>query len=174
MIGNDNFLKKFFPKSVRNYTVTTIDLDITDLSIADILRNTNRAIPQNSRLRNALSGGLHAIVIQCKSTLLEPLSGLLLIITGEDVELNIYSREYMILNINEEMISTESDIQETMEYITRHLILNYRDILYSFHNFYAKFVFEDYEGIEDVASVAELIRDMYEQYQRELNPKSKS
>ena len=57
------FLRTFMPESVERFYTAQIDLDVNDLSLADILRNVNTTYPKNSKDRNAISSGILAVTI---------------------------------------------------------------------------------------------------------------
>jgi hypothetical protein len=118
-----------------------IDLDITDLSIADILRNINRTLPVNSRIRNSIASGLYAVVIMCKSELLDPLNGMLIIVTNNDEAISVVSKDYIVLTLPEERLSTEASIKTLVDDITEYLIKEYRFILSDFNSYYCKYIY---------------------------------
>lgn len=139
------FVKTFLPESVRNISFAQIDLDITDLSLADVLRNVNRTFPENSRTRNAIISGQFAVGILCKTELLYPLSGILLIVTGDDIEIEIVSKNYVVIGVSEDRIKTNDDIRHVLDSITKYLIVSFRNSILKFNEFYSKFVYDPYE-----------------------------
>ena len=149
-ITKEEFLKSILPPSVRDFYYTQINLDITDLSLSDILRNTNKLYPMNSRSRMALEGGELAIGILCKTDTIDPYNGVFLIVCGKDVEIRIVSCQYIVLSISEERIKTELSLQELMEDITRYLIANYSKEMRNLPDFYRKFVYNESELYEDL------------------------
>ena len=145
MTTKQEFVKKFLPDSVENINFVQIDLDISDLSISDILRNVNRTFPKNSRTRNMIASGTYAVGILCKSELLYPLSGLLLIITGGDNKIEIVSRNYIVIGVQEDMITNDDNIKRVIDGITRYLIESFKDSFDAFNEFYVKYVYDQYE-----------------------------
>jgi len=140
-----DFIRTFLPDNVRNINFAQINLDISDLSLADILRNANRTFPQNSRIRNAIASGSHAVGILCKTELLEPLSGLLLIITGDETHIEIVSRNYVVIAVQEDKITNDDDIKHIIDSITKYIITSFKDSIVKFNDFYVKFVYDQYE-----------------------------
>ena len=85
MIENKfDFLKAFLPESVKDIDFTQINLDITDLSLTDILRNLNKLYPLNSRNRNAIEMGEMALGVLCKTETIEPYRGIFLLVCKKD------------------------------------------------------------------------------------------
>lgn len=146
MVANKHdFLRTFLSDEVEDIDYVQIDLDITDLSIADIMRNINGAFPKNTRSRNSISSGKLAVAVLCKSESLDPLSGLLLIFTGEDTEIEIVSKNYIVIGISESKITTEEDIKIVIDNITKYLVSNFKESLKDFNEFYVKYVYDPYE-----------------------------
>lgn len=140
-----DFIRTFLPDNVRNINFAQINLDISDLSLADILRNANKTFPRNSRIRNAIASGSHAVGILCKTELLEPLSGLLLIITGDETHIEIVSRNYVVIAVQEDKITNDDDIKHIIDSITKYIISSFKDSIVKFNDFYVKFVYDQYE-----------------------------
>ena len=138
-------VKTFLPDSVDSINFAQIDMDISDLSLADILRNANKTFPKNSKIRNSIASGKHAIGILCKSELLYPLSGILLIITGDDTRIEIVSKNYVVISVQEDRITNDDDIKDIINSITKYLISSFKDSIMKFEEFYAKFVYDPYE-----------------------------
>ncbi len=150
MIENKvDFLKTFLPPSVKDIDYTQINLDITDLSFSDILRNLNKLYPPNSRNRNAIENGEMALGVLCKTETLEPYSGVFLLVCQKDLEINILSRSYIVLCISEQRIKSEMALMDLMEDITGYLIKNYYEIMRNLPDFYRKFVYNETELYED-------------------------
>ena len=83
MVANKKeFIRKFLPDKIEDVSFAQIDMDITDLAIADVLRNINTTYPKNSRIRNAIIGGRVAVGVLCKTELIYPLSGIFLIVSN--------------------------------------------------------------------------------------------
>ena len=97
-----DFVRQFLPELVDDIKITNINLDIDDLGIADILRNINQAYPIGSRTRNFIKSGELAVAVRCTSELLSPLSGLVLIITNDDInQINITSKNFIVAIIDQ-------------------------------------------------------------------------
>lgn len=143
--SKSDFLRTFLPEGIEDVHYAQVDLDISDLSIADILRNANRNFPINTRNRNAIISGDLAIAILCKTETLFPLSGLLLIITNDELEVNIVSKNYIVISLSEDKIKDDVSIKEVTDSITRYLIQDFKDSLQDFNEFYVKFVYNEDE-----------------------------
>jgi len=150
MIENKiDFLKTFLPESVKEIDYTQINLDITDLSFSDILRNLNKLYPPNSKNRHLIESGEMALGVLCKSETLEPYSGVFLLVCEKDLEVNILSRNYIVLCISEQRIRTEESLMDLMDDITGYLIKNYYEMMRNLPDFYRKFVYNETELYED-------------------------
>lgn len=139
------FVKTFLPDTVKTINFAQIDLDISDLSLADVLRNANTTFPYNSRLRNAIASGTHAVGILCKTELLDPLAGLLLIITGNDTDIELVSKNYIVVTVQEEAITSDDSINQVINSITKYIITEFKDTIEKFQDFYVKFVYDEHE-----------------------------
>ena len=144
-----DFLKTFLPESVKDIDFTQINLDITDLSFSDILRNLNKLYPPNSRNRNAIEVGEMALGVLCKTETLDPYSGVFLLVCQKDLDVNILSKNYIVLCISEQRIRTETSLMDLMEDITGYLIKNYYESMRNLPDFYRKFVYNETELYED-------------------------
>lgn len=150
MIENKvDFLKSFLPDSIKDLDFTQINLDITDLSFSDILRNLNKLYPPNSRNRNAIEMGEMALGVLCKTETLDPYSGVFLLVCQKDLEVNILSRNYIVLCISEQRIRSEISLMELMEDITGYLIKNYYESMKNLPDFYRKFIYNESELYDD-------------------------
>lgn len=143
--SKESFVKTFLPDSIKDINFAQIDMDITDLALADILRNINKTFPKNSHIRNAIASGNHAVGILCKTELLYPLSGLLLIVTGDDTLIELISKNYLVISVQEDDITDDEKIKNVLDNITKYIIVEFKDIIEKFHEFYAKFVYDEYE-----------------------------
>lgn len=153
MIENKiDFLKSFLPDTVKDIDYTQINLDITDLSFSDILRNLNKLYPPNSRNRNAIESGEMALGVLCKTETIEPYSGVFLLVCKKDLEVKIASRSYIVLCISEQRIRSENSLMELMEDITSFLIKNYYETMRNLPDFYRKFVYNETELYDDYTS----------------------
>lgn len=161
--SKQDFVRTFLPETVENINFAQIDLDITDLSLADVFRNANRTFPKNSRIRNAIASGTHAVAILCKTELLYPLSGILLIITGNDTKIEIVSKNYVVIAVQEDHITNDDDIKFIIDGITKYIIVSFKDGIEKFHEFYAKFVYDEHEmELEEDDNISE--NDIYQRY----------
>lgn len=145
----DEFLKSFLPDSIRDLDYTQINLDITDLSLSDILRNVNKLYPQNTRSRMAIEGGELAIGIMCKTDTIDPYNGVFLLVCGKGIEINITSCNYIVLSISEDRIKTEDGLLDLMTDITGYLITNFSSEMSNLPDFYRKFIYNETELYED-------------------------
>lgn len=140
------FLRRQIEPLPKDLDILEINLDETDLGIADILRNINIITPTNSRERNEIASGFKVLGILCTSELLKPMSGLLLFIVGGNTVVKLASKKYIIMSINEERLSKDSEIAELLDEITMYMISSYRRYIAKFEDFYIKFIFDDYEN----------------------------
>lgn len=147
--SKEEFIRTFLPENVTGMNVCQINLDITDLSIADILRNINKTFPQNMKIRNAIKSGNHIVAVLCKSVTLEPLSGLLLIVTDDDNRIEVVSRNYVVISVPESKITNDKDILNVIDSITKYIVLSFKDSLPALNEFYARFVYDQGEMEED-------------------------
>lgn len=142
-------LKSFFPKSVKYINLIEINLDETDLSISDILRNINKTYYPNSKNRIQIIDGERVVVIVCKSQYLDPLSGIILVISNDDIELDISSRNYMLLMVSEENLKNDEMIKECIDRLTIYLIQVYKDTLATFNDFYVRYIYNEDDLFEE-------------------------
>ena len=150
MISNkEEFLKAFLPDTVKEFEYTHINLDTTDLSISDVLRNLNKLYPMNSRARMQLEGGELALAVLCKTETVDPYGGVFILVSSKQLEISISSSNYIVLCISEDRIKTEKLIQDLMEEITSFLIMNYAKTMRNLPDFYRKFVYNETELYED-------------------------
>ena len=150
MISNkEEFLKAFLPDTVKEVEYTHINLDTTDLSISDVLRNLNKLYPMNSRARMQLEGGELALAVLCKTETVDPYGGVFILVSSKQLEISISSSNYIVLCISEDRIKTEKLIQDLMEEITSFLIMNYAKTMRNLPDFYRKFVYNETELYED-------------------------
>ena len=143
--SKQDFVRTFLPDSIESINFAQIDMDISDLSLSDVLRNANKTFPKNSKIRNLIASGKHAIGILCKSELLYPLSGVLLIVTGDDTQIEIVSKNYVVISVQEDRITNDDDIKDIINSITKYFITSFKDSIVKFEEFYAKFIYDPYE-----------------------------
>ena len=143
------FLKQFFPETVSYIQYTQINLDNTDLSIADILRNLNTLYPLNSKIRMQIEDGITVIGILCKSDTIEPYNGIFLFVGKEGMKIKIASSRYIVLFISEDKILDEDGIIESTNKITDYLIKNYSGKLDNLSDLYKKYIYNESELYDD-------------------------
>lgn len=139
--SKEEFLQAFLP-GCEHITFTQINLDITDLSIADILRNLHKAYPPNTRIRNAIASGTHAIGVLCKSETLDPLKGVFVLLVGPDSEVRLMAEKYIVISVPEDSIETEKDIKIVLDQMMQYLVHEYNNIVYDFANFFVRYVYD--------------------------------
>ena len=143
------FIASFLPDSYKSVQFVQLDLDSTDLGIADILRNVNRSFPVNGRERNKIASKEKCVAILAKSDLLEPVSGILLLIVGDGSEIELVSKGYIVLSISEDRIQTDEGIEFVIEAFTNYFIKGYKNQIPSYKEFYAKFIFDEEIELDD-------------------------
>ena len=144
-----DFLKTFLPNTVKDIDYTQINLDVTDLSLSDILRNLNKLYPPNSKNRVSIESGEMVLGVLCKSETLEPYNGVFILVCQKDIDVEIVSCNYIVLCISETRIKTELALQELMDDITKYLISNHSQYMRNLPDFYRKFVYNESELYED-------------------------
>ena len=127
-----------------------LDMETADVTISDIFRNFNKLFPLNCRERYEIKNGKKAYVIICKSKLINPLSGIIFII-GHDCQVNTESRNYLVMSINESDIDTEAKINRVNNAITDYMIETVAKFIPEFEKFYCRYIYNDYEYIEELA-----------------------
>lgn len=140
MYNIDEFKHVFLP-DVEQIKFTQLDLDISDLGIADILRNTDSIYPKGGRERSLIESGKLGIIIKCKSELLEPMEGLIIVITNDQTT-NIVSKNYIVAIVSEDSISTIEGIIDTLKDFTKYIIKEFKDSLQDFGSFYIKYIYD--------------------------------
>lgn len=141
--------KKAFIKSLMNpepesIEIVQINLDISDITICDILRNFNTVFPENCRDRFEMRDGKKVYTIICKSDYLQPLTGIIILI-GKDPDINVECRNYLVLSIDESDIVSEKRINELNDGITRYMLESVAKIMPNFEKFYCRYMYNDYE-----------------------------
>ena len=106
-----DFLKKSLTNEIDDLKLITIDLDKTGLTICDILRNINKSYPINGRNRNNMIDGKLAVVVFCKSELLFPLYGIILVV-GHDISIKNESSRYLLISVDECDIVNDKKLTE--------------------------------------------------------------
>lgn len=146
MYDKKKFLKEFLPDSVEDLQLIHIDLEMTGLTLVDILRNINKAFPQNSKDRYAMIDGKKLIAVICKSDLIYPISGIILLVGG-DLDIRIQSRNYVLISVNEADIASEDRLNsinnDVMVYLAKMLMPNVK----AFNEFSNRSLYNDYEEL---------------------------
>lgn len=138
-------LREIFPEDIKSVNFAIIDMDVTMLSVADILRNIDRSFPRNSSSRNAIANGQMAVAVLCYTEYLKPLKGLIIVVCEDGSTINIKSKDYIVMGISENTISSNDKILDMLDKLTSYLIKNYSDIIASFEKFYTYFIYDAYE-----------------------------
>lgn len=141
-------LREIFPEEIKQVHFANVDMDVTMLSIADILRNINRNFPINTSARNAMANGTMACAVLCRTKYLKPVKGLIIVVSKDSSQVNIRSKDYVVLAISESTISSDDKIMDMLDKFTTYLIKNYGDVISSFKEFYTLYVYDAYE-LED-------------------------
>lgn len=146
MCMNDKkaFIKTFFPDTVEDIQLVYMNLDQNKLTFCDILRNINRYFPSNSKDRNDMRDGKKVVAVICRSDLIEPLNGIVLLIS-HDVQIRAESKSYVLISIDEEDIATEDSLNDVNEEITVYLAKLIREAVVNFDEFYLRHIYNDYE-----------------------------
>jgi hypothetical protein len=146
MYDKKKFLMNFLPDSIEDLQLIHIDLEMTGLTICDILRNINRTFPQNSKDRYAMIDGKKLIAVVCKSDLLYPISGIILLVGG-DLDIRIQSRNYVLISVNEKDITSEDKLNkinnDMMVYLAKMLMPHVK----AFKEFCNRSLYNDYETL---------------------------
>lgn len=138
-------LKEIFPEKVKQVNFAQIDMDVTMLSIADVLRNINRTFPKNTAARNAIANGQMAVAVLCRTDLLKPINGLIIFVCGDGADINVKSKDYIVVGVSESTISSPDKILDMLDRFTTYLMQNYGEIIPSFEKFYSLYVYDAYE-----------------------------
>lgn len=141
--SKEDFIRSFLPDEVEKIELTQINLDITDLSLADILRNLNALYPENSRSRNALISGKIVVGVLCRTETLSPLSGLFVLICADELidKFEIMAKNYLVVCLSEKTMRSDDKIRAAILKFTDYLVDAYRDSIKDISNFYRKFVY---------------------------------
>lgn len=149
--SKEEFIRSFLPDEVEHIELTHINMDITDLGLADILRNLNAMYPYNSRSRNEIISGKTVTGVLCKTETLAPLSGLFVIIGADSLmdKFEMMATNYLVLCISEKTMRSEDKINNSIYGLTDYLIANYKDIIRNLPDFYRKFIYNPDEDSQD-------------------------
>lgn len=150
--SKEDFIRSYLPDEVENIELTTINMDITDLGLADVLRNLNRLYPYNTRSRNAIMSGKLVVGVLCKTETLAPLSGLFVLIGSDKLmgKFEIMATNYLVLCLSEKTMRSDDRIANAILNLTEYLVNNYHGIIANLPDFYRKFIYspdeDDYEN----------------------------
>lgn len=141
--SKEDFIRSFLPDEVEEIELTNINMDITDLGLADILRNLNKIYPYNTRSRNAIISGRLVVGVLCKTETLSPLSGLFVLIGADNLmdKFEIIATNYIVLCLSEKTMRSDEKIDNAILGLTDYLVNNYHDIIKNLPDFYRKFIY---------------------------------
>lgn len=141
--SKEDFIRSFLPDEVETVELTQINMDLTDLGLADILRNLNKLYPYNTRSRNAIISGKTIIGVLCKTETLYPLSGLFVIIGADHLmdKFEMMSTNYLVLCLSEKTMRSDESINDAIYKFTDYLVVNYRDVIKNLPDMYRKFIY---------------------------------
>ena len=152
--SKDEFIKSFLPDEVEKIELTQINMDITDLGLADILRNLNKLYPYNTRSRNAIISGKTVVGVLCRTDTLSPLSGLFILICADHLidKFEMMATNYLVLCLSEKTMRSDDEINKAISGLTNYLVVNYRDTIRNLADLYRKFVYNPDETDDNVES----------------------
>ena len=145
--SKEEFIRSFLPDEVENIELTQINMDITDLGLADILRNLNKMYPYNTRSRNSIISGKTVVGVLCRTQTLSPLSGLFILICADHLidKFEMMATNYLVLCLSEKTMRSDDTINNAIYNLTDYLIANYRDTIKNIGDFYRKYIFDPSE-----------------------------
>ena len=146
MYDKKKFLMSFLPESVEDLKVIHIDLELTGLTLCDILRNINKSFPKNSKDRYDMMDGKKLIAVICKSDLLYPISGIILLVGGS-LDIRIKSRNYVLISVNEADIVDEETLDHVNTDIMVYLAKTLMPYVKAFNEFSNRSLYNDYERL---------------------------
>ena len=146
MYDKKKFLMSFLPESVEDLKVIHIDLELTGLTLCDILRNINKSFPKNSKDRYDMMDGKKLIAVICKSDLLYPISGIILLVGG-NLDIRIKSRNYVLISVNEADIVDEETLDHVNTDIMVYLAKTLMPYVKAFNEFSNSSLYNDYERL---------------------------
>ena len=135
------FIADFIP-GAKDISIVTINLDSTDFTFGDVLRNVNRAYPITGRERNKIISGEHAVALILKSKYLDPLSGIVFIICNDSEKINIISRNYIVISISESSIRNPDDLTTTIDSLGDYFREHYQYDIEHFEELYKRYVYD--------------------------------
>lgn len=144
MYDKKAFILSLLTPQPKDIEIVQIDMETADITICDIFRNFNKLFPINCRERYDIKTGDKVYAIICKSELIAPLSGIIFII-GHGCEVNMSSKNYLIMSIDEANIDTEDKMNKVNDVITEYMISSISKYVPEFEKFYCRYVYNDYE-----------------------------
>lgn len=144
MHDKKDFIRQYLPKSIEDIHIVQIDLDITGLTLCDILRNINTTFPMNGRNRAEIIQGTKAVMVVAKSELIEPFTGIILLV-GHDIDIKVRSKNYLIIAVDETEIRSEENLSDLNVDIMVYIAEAMKDIVPNFLEFSNRCLYYDYE-----------------------------
>lgn len=146
--NKQEFIRAYLNDKIEEISFAQIDLDISDLSVSDILRNINTTYPSNTRCRNQISSGQLAVAVLCKSEFIYPMKGLLIIVVNSDKPIELISKDYIVMTVSDSDITTDESIVNIIKGLTDYLIENFQNVFENFQEFYLRYVYDPQEDSE--------------------------
>ena len=146
--NKQEFIKTYLNDKIEEISFAQIDLDISDLSVSDILRNINTTYPANTRCRNQISSGQLAVAVLCKSEFMYPMKGLLIIVVNSDKPIELISKDYIVMTVSDDDITSDESIVNIIKGLTDYLIENFQNVFENFQEFYLRYVYDPQEDSE--------------------------
>lgn len=153
--NQQDFIRTFLDDRIEEISFAQIDLDASDMSISDILRNINATYPKNTRCRNLITSGRLAVAVLCKSDFIYPMRGLIVIVANTEKPIEVVSKDYIVMTVTDEDIESDKEIVDIIKSLTNFLVENYQDVFENFEEFYVRYVYnpeEDSEWDEEYAN----------------------
>lgn len=144
MHDKKDFIRQFLPKTIEDIHIVQIDLDITGLTLCDILRNINTTFPLNGRNRAEIIQGTKAVMVVAKSALIEPFAGIILLV-GHDIDIKVRSKNYLIIAVDEIEIREEQNLSDLNIDIMVYIADAMKGIVPNFLEFSNRCLYYDYE-----------------------------
>lgn len=146
--NQQDFIRTFLDDRIEEISFAQIDLDASDMSISDILRNINATYPKNTRCRNLITSGRLAVAVLCKSDFIYPMRGLIVIVANTEKPIEVVSKDYIVMTVTDEDIESDKEIVDIIKSLTNFLVENYQDVFENFEEFYVRYVYNPEEDSE--------------------------
>lgn len=146
--NQQDFIRTFLDDRIEEISFAQIDLDASDMSISDILRNINATYPKNTRCRNLITSGRLAVAVLCKSDFIYPMRGLIVIVANTEKPIEVVSKDYIVMTVTDEDIESDKEIVDIIRSLTNFLVENYQDVFENFEEFYVRYVYNPEEDSE--------------------------